>query len=53
MFLVQYSTLTYDNGDYDENGVVVRICVLMQVKQIQSIKRYDQKPNKTAQKLIP
>ena len=49
IFEVQHGTLTRDNGNLNENGVVARNCVLMQRKWIQTIKIYDQKPNKTAQ----
>ena len=52
IFVVQHSTLTCDDGNHNENGVVVHICVLMQGKWIQTIKKYDQKPNETAQKVI-
>ena len=30
IFVVQHSTLTCDDGNNNENGVVVHICVLMQ-----------------------
>ena len=32
IFVVQHSTLTRDDGNHDENGVVVHLCVLMQRK---------------------
>ena len=40
-------------GDLDENGVVVRPCVLNQRKWILYIKQYDQKQNETVQTVIP
>ena len=52
-FVVQHYTLTRYNGNHNENGVVVRWCVLMQHKLILTIKQYYQKPNKTAQAVIP
>ena len=30
----QHSTLTHDDGDHDENGVVVSRCMLMQIEWI-------------------
>ena len=53
IFVVQHYTLTRYNGNHNENGVVVRWCVLVQHKLILNIKQYDQKPNKTAQAVIP
>ena len=52
IFVVQHYTLTRYNGNHNENGVVVRWCVLMQNKLILTIKQYYQKPNKTAQAVI-
>ena len=46
------TVLTHNDGDCDENVVVVSLFVLMQHKLIWTIKKYDQKPNKTAQALI-
>ena len=51
--MVQHCTLTCDDGDHDENGDVICCCLLIHSKWIETIKYDDQKPNETAQTLIP